>query len=739
MFFLSEEDIFVQKGSGCCDVRRKNDSCLRGNIMKKMRMSLRIKVMIGVLAVAVIIAFCSVLVSYNIYSETMDRHYETLTMDLARTTAVMVDTDAVQELTDDVMSIYRAACVSEDTPPDFEHYTEDDWSNYYKSYETIIESACYGKIMDTLSKLREKNGVRSIYLVYMDVQTGKAVYLIDASDPGEACFTGKCDNIEEGNMQLMQNGIYEFPAYITNYEEYGWLCSAASPVEDENGNVTSCAYVDISMNEVMDDRHDFLVHLLGILAAAALALILILVYVIVVTVIRPINSLAAAADAFVSDREKEKDGESAISRLNIHTGDEIENLTCSIQRMERDINAYILNLSHVTAEKERIGAELGVAAKIQTDMLPCIFPAFPDRHEFDIRAAMTPAKEVGGDFYDFFLVDDNHLALVMADVSGKGVPAALFMVIAKTLIKNAIQTEGSPKAALEKVNNQLCENNEAEMFVTVWLGVYEISTGKLIAANAGHEYPAIRRSGGKFELYKDWHDFVLAGMENTHYNEYELWLEPGEILFVYTDGVPEATDSGDVLYGTERMLRALNSRPDDLPEELISAVYRDIDDFVGDAPQFDDITMLVLQRKKETAKQMLKLKTEAKLECIAEVTKFFEEQLEKCGAPMSVCAQVGIATDEIFSNIVHYSGATSVTAGCETEDHKVILRFEDNGRPYDPTKNQDPDVTLPVQERKIGGLGIFIVKQMMDHISYEYLDGFNILTLEKNWRNFDTV
>lgn len=701
--------------------------------MKKMRMSLRIKVMIGVLAVAVIIAFCSVLVSYNIYSDTMDRHYKSLTLDLARTTAVMVDDGAVQELTDAVMEIYRTECVSEDTPPDFENFTEEDWSNYYASYETIIESDYYAKIMDTLSKLRKENSVRSIYLAYMDVQSGKAIYMIDASDTGEACLTGECDNIETGNMLLMEKGVYEFPAYITNYEEYGWLCSASAPVEDENGNVIANAYVDISMNEVMNDRHDFLVRLLVILAAATLALILILVYVIAVTVIRPINTLAAAADAFVSDKEEKEEGESSISRLNIHTGDEIENLTCSIQRMERDINSYIQNLSRVTAEKERISAELDVAAKIQAAMLPCIFPAFPDRHEFDIRAAMTPAKEVGGDFYDFFLVDDDHLALVMADVSGKGVPAALFMVITKTLIKNAVQTGMSPKAALEKVNNQLCENNEAEMFVTVWLGVYEISTGKLIAANAGHEYPAIGRSGGEFKLYKDRHGFVLAGMENIRYMEYEIQLEVGETLFVYTDGVAEATNSVNALYGTDRMLRALNGSPDDHLEQLISAVYRDIDDFVGDAPQFDDITMLALQRKKKTATQMLKLKTEARLECIAEVTEFFEEQLEKCSAPMSVSAQVGIVTDEIFSNIVYYSGATSVTAGCETGDHKVILRFADNGRPYDPTKKPDPDITMPAEERETGGLGIFMVKKMMDHISYEYMDGFNILTMEKSW------
>ena len=248
-------------------------------------------------------------------------------------------------------------------------------------------------------------------------------------------------------------------------------------------------------------------------------------------------------------------------------------------------------------EKERIGTELRVATQIQASMLPCLFPAFPEREEFDIYASMAPAKEVGGDFYDFFLVDDDHLALVIADVSGKGIPAALFMVTAKTMLKNAARADLSPKAVLEQVNGQLCENNEAEMFVTVWLGLYEISTGKLTAANAGHEYPAIRRSGGAFELYRDRHGFVLAGLEGSRYQEYELTLEPGDTLFVYTDGVTEATNGTNDLYGAGRMIRTLNLAPDVRPKELIRWVKADVERFVGAAPRFDDITMLAFQRR----------------------------------------------------------------------------------------------------------------------------------------------
>lgn len=248
-------------------------------------------------------------------------------------------------------------------------------------------------------------------------------------------------------------------------------------------------------------------------------------------------------------------------------------------------------------EKERIGAELNVATQIQASMLPCVFPAFPEYEEFDIYASMDPAKEVGGDFYDFFLVDPDHLALVMADVSGKGVPAALFMMITKTLLKNAAQSGLCPGAVLETVNNQLLENNEAGMFVTVWLGIYEISTGRLTAANAGHEYPAVKRVGGSFTLFKDKHGFVMGGMEDVTYREYELTLHAGDILFLYTDGVAEATNKEKQLYGTDRMLDALNKKENADSRELLFTVRADIDLFVGEAEQFDDITMLALKIK----------------------------------------------------------------------------------------------------------------------------------------------
>ena len=246
-------------------------------------------------------------------------------------------------------------------------------------------------------------------------------------------------------------------------------------------------------------------------------------------------------------------------------------------------------------ERSRLDTELSMASSIQADMLPNIFPAYPERSEFDIYASMDPAKEVGGDFYDYFFVDDDHLGLVMADVSGKGVPAALFMMISKILVQNYAMAGRGVKETLEAVNHQICTNNREEMFVTVWLGILEISTGRLTAANAGHEYPVLRKADGLFELVKDKHGFVIGGMDGVKYREYELQMTPGSKLFLYTDGVPEATDANKELFGTDRMLEALNAQPDASPEQTLQNVRAAVDAFVKDAEQFDDLTMLCVE------------------------------------------------------------------------------------------------------------------------------------------------
>lgn len=277
------------------------------------------------------------------------------------------------------------------------------------------------------------------------------------------------------------------------------------------------------------------------------------------------------------------------------TGDEIEELAESFASLSHKTVEYMDTIRRVTAEKERIGTELALATDIQAAMLPHIFPAFPERPDFDIFAQMNPAKEVGGDFYDYFLTDDDHLCMVIADVSGKGIPAALFMMASKIILQSCAMLGSSPGKILEKTNEAICSNNEAEMFVTVWVGILELSTGILTAANAGHEYPVIKEPHGQFEIYREKHGFVIGGMEGMQYREYKVHMEPGAKLFVYTDGVAEATNAEKELFGTERMLQALNEAAEGTPEVLLANVRRAVDDFVKEEEQFDDLTMLCLE------------------------------------------------------------------------------------------------------------------------------------------------
>ena len=363
----------------------------------------------------------------------------------------------------------------------------------------------------------------------------------------------------------------------------------------------------------------------------------------------------------------------------------------------------------------------------------------PERPEFDIYATMDPAKEVGGDFYDFFLVDDDHLCLVMADVSGKGVPAALFMVIAKTLIKNRAQMGGTPAEILADVNDQLCEGNDAGLFVTVWLAILEISTGKGMAANAGHEHPVLKRTDGSFELVKYRHSPAVATMEGLRFREHDFRLEPGDTLYVYTDGVPDAKSADGGRFGTDLLVEALNRDPEADLMGLLTGVKREIDGFAAGFTQFDDITMLglcYLGPESPAAEDPDTIRTAAEKERLHEVTSFLTDRLEKGGVPPKLQRKLKMAVEELFINIASYSypqGGGEAQLAVSVSHGAAVMTMTDWGVPYDPLAKEDPDVTLSAEDRPIGGLGIYLVKNIMDEISYEYRDGKNILTMVKHY------
>ena len=527
------------------------------------------RLILGLAVIVATVTVGSIIVGVKTYRASTYRHYNDVAYQVARSAELLFDKEVLKNWSD-------LACEQESAEGRAESIAE------------VIESEEYQEYVDTFMKLRRGMDLNDIFIGA--VSGDEICYILDTEPLEDRRFLlGDRSGIEsyfsDGVRTSWETGI-PYNGYLIHETDFGYNITAVYPVVYE-GRVLAFITVESPMRTLESDVNGFIFTVLIIVSIVSVILFVLTAFILVNLLIKPIKTISHEAAYFV-----ENENEISENLKKIRNRDEIQVLAESVLRMEIGINEYISNLTKVTAEKERIGAELNVAAKIQADMLPGVFPAFPGRTEFDLYASMNPAKEVGGDFYDFFMIDDDHIGLVIADVSGKGVPAALFMVIAKTLIKNRALMGGSPSEVLAYANEQLGEGNEAELFVTVWFAIIEISTGKGIAANAGHEHPALRKKDGRFELIRYRHSPAVATMPGMNFREHEFKLNPGDSLYVYTDGVTEATDSSNTLFGTDRMIDSLNKNPDANPETLLKTVRTDIDEFVGDAPQFDDITML---------------------------------------------------------------------------------------------------------------------------------------------------
>ena len=537
------------------------------SIFKKLRSSMKLNVIGGLVLLMMVFAFIVCVLGYKSFTTAFEDEYSNTTGHMASAAAARVNGDHIdQYLAGEEMEEYAATKESLDVACDR--------MSVSLIYVIKVDTSDYGRFVSVFNSVN--NDVDDSNYVEWELGHERETTNDEYIDAYRAVYEQETDS----------KTIFRVDPDDGSHPHLTTMV----PVKDSNGDVTAILCIQRPINEMVRVIAPYM--FLTFLGVAFMALVISLLSTRFLnrSIIRPVEKVSKEATRFAKESTK---GEplGKISKYEV-----LQTLAGSIDSMETDMLSYIDNLTAVTAERERVEAEISIAAQIQNDALPSDFPPFPDRHEFDIYATMDAARGVGGDFYNFFFIDDDHLAIVMADVSGKGIPGALFMMVTNILVTEKTNMGGTPGEILSFVNDRLCEHNDAEMFVTVWLGILEISTGHMVFANAGHEYPAVC-SNGSFRLLKDDHGFVLAGMEGMKYKDQKLQLGKGDKLFLYTDGVPEATDSENNMFGTDRMIDALNVDADADPEHVLKNVRMAVDDFVKEAEPFDDLTMLCLEYK----------------------------------------------------------------------------------------------------------------------------------------------
>lgn len=509
-------------------------------------------------------------------------------------------------------------------------------------------------------------------------------------------------------------------------------------VSEVYGETCSCMYVFtegyyivavLPENEILLQRDTSVLLTAGLEVLVFLALftvIFLLVHKLVVNNINRVNSSLSK----ITDGDLEE-------KVDVRSNTEFASLS-------DDINATVSTLKqYISAAAARIDQELAFAKNIQQSSLPSVFPPYPDRKDFSLYATMDTAKEVGGDFYDFYFLDENRLAFLVADVSGKGIPAAMFMMTGKTVLRDYAERGDVPAEVVRLANEKLCEGNDAEMFITAWMGFLDTDTGLVRFVNAGHNPPVLIRNG-QAEFITQKVSLALAAMDGVPYREQSLHLKPGDLLYLYTDGVTEAEDASEALFGNERLLSVLSGpsgKGEAACRNVCARVKAALKEFTGDTAQFDDITMLCLYYAgmngsvSETDDLPADTVTvPASADHLKEVIAFVEKKLKACGCPDRILNQITVAAEEIFVNISNYAygdeaGDASVTV--RYNQGEAVLTFRDRGAPFNPLEKDDPDVTLGADERPVGGLGIFLVKKSMDDVRYQRVQDENVLTIRK--------
>lgn len=462
---------------------------------------------------------------------------------------------------------------------------------YYKTKEA---DEYYNEISKELKEVAQNLNQVAYYSIIVP-EENEYTYLWTAGLGSEILGVSSPYDSEKLKQYILSNVFTKDPNIKLQFYtggQWGYMCSLFYPIYDEAGTPIAVIETDMPGDEIVSNTISF--SLFTSLLVLIIMTIGIIFYYLFIrrNVILPVNILNNAVLDAVNSISEDK-----TIHIDLHTNDELENLARNFEQMTKELKDYINTSTALEAEKQAISSELDMAAKIQQSMLPELAAPYSDNPHYELFASMKPAKEVGGDFYDFFMIDENRLCMVVADVSGKGVPAALFGAISKSILKSSVLSGLSPAQAFYTTNNQLCEHNSEDYFVSVWMGYYDFNTGKMLCANAGHEYPIIKKSDGKFKTFKDKHDLVLGMMEEIDYSEYELDLSKDDVFFMYSDGIPEAHNEKDELLEQNNVENILNDCKYEHLSDLANHLNEGVNKFVGKAPQFDDITMVFFRRK----------------------------------------------------------------------------------------------------------------------------------------------
>ena len=581
-------------------MRKPKKSVRELNSFERLTHGLSFRILVMIVFLTIFIALMILFVGVGMYFQTMLDEYRSVTCTYAKSINMMLDDDKMLAKTEQVIDIY-------DSLPE-EVRENPKGEGYKKNFVPVLDND-FRQLQADMRAMQNEIGLSNAFIVALDQEKDRMIYLIDADPrPASFCFPGTWDEYEPSEIDILIHGTTpskiqkalgmdsNVQATVTNLPQFGLRVTGGETLyKTDKYAVILC--LDEKLDHLVTMTKLFLRRFLYLTLIAIVIGCAVSMHMIRKRVGRPIGKMATAARKYVKDKMEGVAAPDHFNKLDISTQDEIEELSLAMKDMENGLIEYEQNLQKITAERERIQTELDLATRIQRDMLPMVFPPFPERTEFDLYATMDPAKEVGGDFYDFFLIDDDHLGFIIADVSGKGIPAALFMMVSKTILNDLAMGGMSPSQVLQTANDSICTRNKEEMFVTVWFGILEISTGIIKCANAGHEKPMVIKADGEVVLINEKPNFVIGGMEGMKYREYEIALNPGDKIFLYTDGVAEATDSDNNLFGIDRTIDALKENTSADSKEVLKNVRAAVDRFVGEAEQFDDLTMLCLEYK----------------------------------------------------------------------------------------------------------------------------------------------